>query len=58
MRAASGEENMEMLKEFFRDKSAARLLMIAAAVLLFVFRLAGIPTCGILGAVRCRTMWI
>jgi hypothetical protein len=25
-----------MLKEFFRDKSAARLLMIAAAVLLFV----------------------
>ena len=27
---------MGMLKEFFRDKSAARLLMIAAAVLLFV----------------------
>ncbi len=27
---------MDLLKEFFRDKSAARLLMIAAAVLLFI----------------------
>ncbi len=27
---------MDMLKEFFRDKSAARLLMIAASALLFV----------------------